>query len=456
MLVKCLSWDVRDVDGKFAVHGFGNNEKGESVYLQVRGYQPYFYVLVDDFDERECRLLKRLNPAIDFAASVVEEKVNFYGFTNGEKRRFLKLVFNTKAAFWATKKVLKGGQVTFRGQAGYPFALFETRLNPILRFFHDTDITTTDTITVTQYAIPRVKTTKCAHEIVCYTPKCLVRAAPCGPIPFRQATIDIETYSWDRRFPDPEHPKNVITHVAIVLKRTTEAEPYAKLVVSNGLWTTPSTKPDICHRIVSSEKALLEQLFTWISTHDPDIIYTYNGDIFDWRYIWVRAVRCRVDIHTISRHPNIRCHYETDQKFESAAYGKNNYSRVTIPGRINLDILIYIRREFSTLPSFSLNNVATHFLDDTKDPVSVLEMFSAYDTKNPELSCTVAEYCVQDTILPQALVDKLNILMSLDAMAGITCVMIPDLLTRGQSAKTLSQLNRKTMAEGYLIPDGPA
>ncbi len=149
----------------------------------------------------------------------------------------------------------------------------------------------------------------------------------------------------------------------------------------------------------------------------------------------------------------MQCTYNDDIGFSSAAYGSNKYARVKIPGRISLDLMIYIKREYPNLESYNLNDIATHFIGAQKDPVSVLQMFTAYANQDPVLSRVVAEYCVQDTVLPQLIIDKLNVLLSLDTMAGVTCVTIPDLIEKGQGVKTFSQLNRKTMAEGFLIPD---
>lgn len=48
--------------------------------------------------------------------------------------------------------------------------------------------------------------------------------------------------------------------------------------------------------------------------------------------------------------------------------------------------------------------------------------------------------------------DKLLCLVNYSEMARVTGVPFNYLLSRGQSIKVVSQLYRKSMAEGYLIP----
>jgi DNA polymerase delta subunit 1 len=54
--------------------------------------------------------------------------------------------------------------------------------------------------------------------------------------------------------------------------------------------------------------------------------------------------------------------------------------------------------------------------------------------------------------LPQRLLDKLMVLINYMEMARVTGVPFNYLLTRGQQVKVISQLYRKAMQEGLLIP----
>jgi DNA polymerase delta subunit 1 len=60
--------------------------------------------------------------------------------------------------------------------------------------------------------------------------------------------------------------------------------------------------------------------------------------------------------------------------------------------------------------------------------------------------------CYQDAYLPQRLMDKLMCFINYTEMARVTGVPFNFLLSRGQSIKVLSQLFRKAMSDGYVIP----
>ena len=66
--------------------------------------------------------------------------------------------------------------------------------------------------------------------------------------------------------------------------------------------------------------------------HDPDLIYGYNSDVFDWDYLMTRAEvvlneKQLLTFCTLSRDKTYRCKIE-EAKFSSAAYGDNRYRRV--------------------------------------------------------------------------------------------------------------------------------
>jgi DNA polymerase delta subunit 1 len=60
--------------------------------------------------------------------------------------------------------------------------------------------------------------------------------------------------------------------------------------------------------------------------------------------------------------------------------------------------------------------------------------------------------CDQDAYLPQRLMDKLMCFINYTEMARVTGVPFNYLLSRGQSIKVLSQLYRKALDDGYVIP----
>lgn len=64
----------------------------------------------------------------------------------------------------------------------------------------------------------------------------------------------------------------------------------------------------------------------------------------------------------------------------------------------------------------------------------------------------LALYCLKDAYLPQRLLDKLMCLVNYIEMARVTGVPFNYLLSRGQQIKVVSQLYRKALEKGLLIP----
>ena len=78
----------------------------------------------------------------------------------------------------------------------------------------------------------------------------------------------------------------------------------------------------------------------------------------------------------------------------------------------------------------------------------ITELFNG----TPESRRRLALYCLKDAYLPQRLMDKLSCLANYTEMARVTGVPFNFLLSRGQQIKVVSQLFRRCMEAGYLVP----
>jgi DNA polymerase delta subunit 1 len=121
------------------------------------------------------------------------------------------------------------------------------------------------------------------------------------------------------------------------------------------------------------------------------------------------------------------------------------------------------------LRSYTLNSVCAQFLGEQKEDVHH-SVITELQNGTPESRRRLAVYCLkvcsilyvlllmmtilcyQDAYLPQRLMDKLMCFINYTEMARVTGVPFNYLLSRGQSIKVLSQLFRKAMDEGYVIP----
>ena len=459
----------------YSIKMFGVTAESKSVCCTISGYKPYFYVKVPNTwgSSSKSRFLDKLlevygrnkkigDELVKYNGVSIEnckiiKRVDFYGFRNQEHDRFIKIVFDNLSAFYNIRKIMPGFKMD-----GHTFPLYESNLDPILRFVHDTKIETAGWVKVSKLTPNDISQTQ--YDVTTNL-KNLEFIDKKEIAPIRQASFDIECYSSDGSFPNGHRKDNVIYQIATTFKTYGENDCFYKniLTLKN---CDPIIDPDGIPLQVQCFEEESDLLLAWkelLVKLDPDILYQYNGDRFDGRYIGER-----VDFNDIEDDfynglgkfkPIEEDTYQLKKrkasikqaKFSSGAYGTTDYDRLIIPGRINFDVLIYIQREFK-LDSYKLDDVAAKYLNERKNPVTVQQIFDYYADGSPDKIKEIAEYCLQDTILPQRLVDKLDILPNQLEMAKVTYVPFKFLIERGQQIKVFSQIARITAEKGYLIP----
>lgn len=215
---------------------------------------------------------------------------------------------------------------------------------------------------------------------------------------------------------------------------------------------------DSCSAIVGSEvfehATEHELLLHWrdfIREVDPDVIIGYNIANFDLPYLLDRAKA--LGVHDFPYFGRIlKSKQEAkDTTFSSKAYGTSESKVVNIEGRMQLDLLQFIRREYK-LRSYTLNSVSAHFLGEQKEDVHH-SIITDLQNGTAESRRRLAVYCLKDAYLPMRLMDKLMCLVNYTEMARVTGVPFSYLLSRGQQIKVISQLFRKTLALDIVIPN---
>jgi DNA polymerase elongation subunit (family B) len=89
---------------------------------------------------------------------------------------------------------------------------------------------------------------------------------------------------------------------------------------------------------------------------------------------------------------------------------------------------------------------------ETKHDVKFPVMFKAFREQDVDILTRVGKYCIQDTLLPQKIFDKLSVLPNLIEMAKATWVPVEYLITRGQQVKVFSQICKEANATGWAVP----
>ena len=453
--VQTLEWDItHDNRNKLIVRAFGVTEKSESIVINITNFNPFFYIKVPEYftdsyiplilDHLKSKLPRNLKNGIVYDSCSIISSKSFFGYSE-TPNRFLKLVFSSDLTKKECQKRLN--YQIFLGRKRIKFELFETKIESILRFFHVTGIQPSGILTVENFDLVETRNAFTQLEIKTNIFNILKFDSETR-FKILQVSFDIETYSIDNTFPKPTIPENVITHIGTKWTWSNEQKSHLSYLVS--LNSDKIKDSDIIHFIFDSEKKLLENFIENFRKLDPDIIYHYNGDSFDWNFIAVRCQKYNLDLN-ISK---IKFEPALIKKtsFSSSAYGTTRYNRLIIPGRINFDILIFMQREFKE-NSYKLNDICMKYLGKEKDPITVSDIFNSYRDLNKDLSKKVGFYCLQDSLLPQLLVDHFYILENQIGMSNVTLVPFTFLFTQGQEIKAFSQILNKTLSKGYIVPD---
>ena len=425
MRFQILSWDSSEDEDRYIVHMYGRTKDGKSVCLDVE-YEPYFYL--EESNELNANLLELKEKwRVSRYTRVKREK--FYGFHNYKQYSFYKLYFKTKREWYSAQykcKALLEGEANKRHKV---WTMYESNLDPMLKFIHEKDIKTSGWVEVDKF-----KSKKVGYKVDYHleATKDNVSSLDIDDIaPFVIASFDIECYSDTGEFPNPEKECPVI-QIATKFQRCGETEAYrTHLVTLKSCDVIDGVELDS----YENEKDVIERWIEVLNEEKVDCLLGYNIWGFDMWYLWTRAIQ--VDAEFDLTKSTDECSYKVSH-FSSSAYGDNDYKMVKTPGIFQLDLLVQVKRDHK-LSKYSLNAVSEHFLNEYKVDLSPKEMFKKFEMGSADRKI-IGVYCVQDVNLPLRLINKLGTFTNLIEMAKVTWVPVSYLIERGQGIKVFSQL----------------
>jgi DNA polymerase elongation subunit (family B) len=368
-------YHVEDEDEKkkFNIMLFGKTKQDKSVYVNVEGFKPYFYVEIDSSWRMPViqKIIEDIKKQVkqDLVDGLVSYKIikghKFHGFTNDENFNFLHLVFDNYLSLKAYTRVFekKHTMPYISRHIKVTFKLYESNLTPILRFLHIQNI---DPIGWCKITKDKFKSFKYNHRkgttninINCNWQD--VQRLECSEIhKISILSFDIECLSEDGKFPHNRDGDKVI-QIGMTYSYLGEPDCYKKVVLC--LKKTDPI-PGIEVKVYNTEEKLLLAFTDEIRIQDPDIITGYNIFGFDFPYLKERAQKFHIynQFRKLSRIKGYMCEY-MEQKLESSAMGRNNLRYFQTPGRVCIDLMKYIQREYK-LTGYKLDNVASNFIRD--------------------------------------------------------------------------------------------
>lgn len=518
---------------KISGHALNN----DTVYLSVNDFRPYVYLQLPTDTKVKWDRTRRQALFRHFQNWLKHRGPLSYEAVKRKNLYFLDPILALKIAFRTHRDCLNFASRIYDSRGIYietlgrrfpymAFRVHEQKLDPILKFTAQRRLALADWFQCTEAPLSELEddlsvaerkfTTAAVDARVTfssfssYTPEDSLLM-----IKYKCVSFDIECYSRNHnsKNPDPTEPENVVFSIGCTFYVDGELESREKILLT--LFDPHDQPPEIINEIrrFKTEAGLIKGFAALLREKDPDALITYNGMAFDWNYLIIRATDagCLEELQTISRLPRKQCPVGKSS-WSSDAYGEQNFLYLDPEGRLNIDVLTEIRRNFR-LPKYNLGFVAGEMLgpDKDKDPISPRQLFMLYDLTKQLLAparklppgvvpreervkwktkirtilkqrwCNgptldlrkkllgfesserlvwlirealtlTGKYNIVDTLLPIDLTDKLGLTTTMEQTANTMQVPMSYLHTRGQQIKVVAQVHRDTIEEGIIIP----
>jgi len=380
LIFQITSWDVIDEEDeddfedndnttKYIIRAFGTDLKGKKIYMKTKGFTPFFYVCVpkDWRKDQEKEFVKTVSNKVSKKHQPCLKKWDtckkhkFESFTNYSEFKFIRLIFTNYDAYKAYRRVLEG-KITSRSLSQYPkrYKLYESNIEPLLRFIHIRDIEACGWIKIKKNKYEEmeeevsycdrninVKWTDIYHYDIKTNSKLII------------ASFDIECESGDGSFPQPQRDSDRVIQIGTTFNYYGETECFYKHIVTL----------NSCDKIegvdVESYTKERDVLIAWtklIQRIDPDIITGYNIFGFDYKYLKTRSMKlgCAHKFSELGRIKGEQSKF-IEKSLASSALGDNMLYYYDMVGRVQIDLMKVIQREYK-LGSYKLDNVASTFI----------------------------------------------------------------------------------------------
>lgn len=417
---------------------YAADKKGEPVFVNVKKFKPWFFC-DDSFTKTKFEEIINnskggwLKKKMSF--EMVKRK-KLVGFTDSQEFNFAKLSFTNNIPMNYVKKILR---------KDYPnIKLYEDRVETVLKFFHSTKIHPSS-----YFQIKNFKLVSGVDKGISYCEKeysvdinsifPIVEERP--PPPMVICSYDIEASGLD-------HNIDAIFQVSMCFsklgdnlngpefdnKHATDACDDG-FVICVGDTESLDNTPLIC---VDTEQDLLLEFKNQLIKKKVMFLTGYNTYQYDSQFLYNRATKIYHQDSFLNSGfiRNEKIKLET-KVLESSALGRTELSRMIIPGRVEVDALMVLRRT-AKLPSYKLNSVCDHYFGGEKDDVTYSDILEAYRTKDRSKLGVIAKYCYQDSFLVLRLVDKLKEIYNCVQMSDLCTVPLTYILSRGQQIKCYS------------------
>jgi len=516
-------WEETDheEEQKYHVELYAHNRASEPVLIRVHSFNPYCYFELPnrkwsqaDIADLTKFLSERLGPDKPIK-SLLQQRKKFFFYQESEERPLLLLSFPSENALRHC--------VNYCNK--YPVVVAGARLKLIPREQSVSQLKKLATIREISYVswlsakgeeltderkISKEDGKGFTHEYwVDWHTLTKVPEEVCGEWKVEPTILsyDIEVLSYNpKKFPSALNVKDEIFMIGATFQRLNHEETRRHYVLVYGEHAPITQLPNTEVRKYSSEIALLKGFFALIEETNPDLLLTFNGLGFDNDYMDKRLATKFLSWDNCSRIERRKVSVRS-LDWESGAYGRQELYIPQMDGRISIDMMVVILRDYK-LREYNLDFCSHYFLKLNKVPLSPERIFLLYKLSkgmcNEELGkmyqdgrkekipleyplhneeattslrtlierggtleeilayyasqaeammAIVGYYCLIDTLRPLQLFVYLNVWTGLTEQAEVVRLTIQDSYTRGQQVRVFSQLYDYVVHNKYYIDE---
>ena len=390
--------------GQYTVYFFGVTELSENVCIRVSGYRPSFFLAVPrnwNFQDTDWLLKHLIDKETKYTNQWGQDKKlrwfnnynielkvvkrqKFDGFQTEKFHKFVEIIFNSIQAMKTTRNYLesiKHKGLNVREMRKIPVNLFEADLLPVLRMCHKREITPCSWINLIakKYNVVQGydKKSNCQYEfdvdwknINPYDTEDIA--------PLLVASYDIECTSGDGSFPQPSRMEDKLIQIGTTVRMFNKPEYELNHIITLKSCEKFTNDPNT---IIESYETEAEVILAWqrlIQKVNPDIITGYNILGFDYNYLYERARmfnlvdpgneqfgylgKLNVEAFENKYIKKKLISTLTEKSLSSSALGDNKMKIMNMIGRINIDLLNFVRRT-QKFKSYKLDFVSTKIIN---------------------------------------------------------------------------------------------
>ncbi|AYV86052.1 MAG: DNA polymerase delta catalytic subunit [Solivirus sp.] len=493
--LQAYQWE-EETSGYYTIRIACHNRDSEIVLLRVEDYKPYCIfelpstmsgVAITWTQDALLCFKNWLMRCLDSDAPVnmeyyMQEKLIYYSTA---KFPVIKCYFDTLDARKHCVNLLKKRAYDIWRLGTIKATVHETEVSDLHKFVTDCGLQYACWLSISEWQ-PKVvddeNKISCASQELIVSYKDLIRVSDevckLWTVTPKIAGFDFECYSSNPlAMPNPLHLSDVVFQCSYIIQRLGDPKSRKRYLLQLG----PCKEIADCEvRRFGTEIDLFNGLAQLIKETNPSIITGYNIFRFDLPYMDDRMKHYMRETLT-------QCGIILDQEtkvsmytWRSGAYGFMTISSLTTFGRIYVDMHPIIKRDYK-FNSYTLDAVSNHFLERGKHDVSPQRIFAAYKelcaaqkwfielekdnrTEIAQLAAakirlnealdemkTIAEYCLEDSVLCIDLFEKLNVWLGITILANVVEVQPVATFARGQQIRVLNQLYSRTHREKVLM-----